>query len=47
MCLPWNHKWEISETLDVNRKGNRIKGRFYVLECTKCGNLKKKKLLVE
>jgi hypothetical protein len=47
MCLPFTHHWEVFATRDIqNAMGDSV-GTLYILCCSKCGDIKEKKMLVK
>lgn len=48
MCLPFCHKWKLIEkcerTIDYIDTGERNFKRYIILQCTKCGIIKKKEI---
>jgi hypothetical protein len=37
-----NHKWKIIKTGDIINENGGCIGKYYVLQCEHCGNIKKK-----
>jgi len=50
MCWPWNHRWDIIDVVDVFAEETRnVENRMplyknLILQCTKCGMVKRKNL---